>query len=208
MRFLATGAVSQAPPWAGPSGGGSDHDRAAVNDELRARDVRGLVAREEKCRVHDVPRGREPAEGEASCGIVSPSSADVDPTFTTAPPPAAIKCGIPYLQTQTIPLRLIANTRSQIPSSVSRTDTSRSRHRTPALCTGCGARRSARPRPRPRRAPGPRPPRRPRRRRAHRHGRPPPSLRAAQGRCRRPRPVRPRPRTPRRLPVPSRFPRR
>jgi hypothetical protein len=53
--------------------------------------------------------------------------------LTIAPPPASISFGTPYLQTQTMPFRLIAITRSQMASSVSRMLTSRSRHSTPAL---------------------------------------------------------------------------
>ena len=69
----------------------------------------------------------------ASCGTVSPSNAETEPMFTTAPPPARISSGMPCLQTHTIPFRLIAMTRSQIASSVSSTPRSRSRQSTPAL---------------------------------------------------------------------------
>ena len=69
----------------------------------------------------------------ASWARVKPARAETDPTLTIEPPPAARRWGMPYYVTQKTDFRLIAMTLSHHPSSVSRTERSRSFQRTPAL---------------------------------------------------------------------------
>src|SRR3989304_5416535 len=109
----------------------SDHHAAAVDDELGPGDVGSFVAGQEQRRVHHVARGCEPAEGDRGDRGLDPRGVGGahglhrrgdepggEPTLTIAPPPASISFGTPYLQIQTMPLTLIANTRSHTASSV------------------------------------------------------------------------------------------
>src|SRR5436309_897031 len=67
-----------------------------------------------------------------SCATVKPASAETEPTLMIEPPPERIRWGMPCFITRNGPFRLIACTRSQSASLVSRTDLSLSFQSTPA----------------------------------------------------------------------------